>query len=73
MLTGIQATMFGAKPHQNQQGILSINLPLAKMTAILADDLLRCISVNEKFCILIKKSLKFVPDVQNIMTQHWFR
>ena len=26
-----------------------------------ADDLFRCIFVNEKFCILIKISLKFVP------------
>ena len=26
-----------------------------------AEDLLRCIFVNEKFCILIKMSLKFVP------------
>ena len=27
-----------------------------------ADDIFRCIFVNEKFCILIKISLKFVPD-----------
>ena len=26
-----------------------------------ADDIFRCIFVNEKFCILIKISLKFVP------------
>ena len=26
-----------------------------------ADDIFRCISLNEKFCILIKMSLKFVP------------
>ena len=26
-----------------------------------ADDILRCILVNEKFCIFIKISLKFVP------------
>ena len=26
-----------------------------------ADDIIRCIFVNEKFCILIKISLKFVP------------
>ena len=25
------------------------------------DDIFRCISMNEKFCILIKISLKFVP------------
>ena len=26
------------------------------------DDIFRCIFVNEKFCILIKISLKFVPN-----------
>ena len=31
------------------------------MAAILADDIFRCIFVNEKFCILIKTSLMFVP------------
>ena len=34
-----------------------INLPLDKM----ADDLFKCIFVNDKFGILIKISLKFVP------------
>ena len=28
---------------------------------LFADDVFRCIFVNEKFCILIKISLKFVP------------
>ena len=37
------------------------HLPLDKMAAILADDIFRCIFVNEKFIILIKISLKFVP------------
>ena len=27
-----------------------------------ADDIFRCIFVNEKFCILIRISLKFVPE-----------
>ena len=31
------------------------------MAATLADDVFKCIFVNEKFCILIKISLKFVP------------
>ena len=31
------------------------------MAAILADDIFRCIFMNEKFCILIEISLKFVP------------
>ena len=34
-----------------------------EMAAILADDIFRCIFVNEKICIFIKKSLKFVPKV----------
>ena len=29
-------------------------LPLDKMAAIMADDILKCIFLNEKFCILIK-------------------
>ena len=36
-------------------------LPLGKMVAICTDDTFRCIFVNEKFCILIKIWLKFVP------------
>ena len=32
-----------------------------KMAAIFADDIFKCISVNEKVRILIKISLKFVP------------
>ena len=35
--------------------------PLDKMAPHFADDIFRCIFVNEKFCILIKISLKFVP------------
>ena len=31
---------------------------------LFADDIFRCIFVNEKFCILIKISLKFVPKSQ---------
>ena len=31
------------------------------MAAFFADDIFRCISVNEKFCILVEISLKFVP------------
>ena len=30
------------------------------MSAIFVDDILRCIFLNEKFCILVKISLKFV-------------
>ena len=31
------------------------------MAVIVADDIFRCIFMNENFCILIKSSLKFVP------------
>ena len=37
------------------------HLPLGKMAAILADNIFRCIFMNEMFCILIRISLKFVP------------
>ena len=40
------------------------HFPLDKMAAILADDIVfGRISVNEKFCILIKNAPKFVPKV----------
>ena len=32
------------------------------MADILADDIFKCIFLNEKFWILIKSSLKFVPN-----------
>ena len=42
--------------------ILHLNhLPLNTMAAILADDIFKWIFMNEKFCILISISLKFVP------------
>ena len=31
------------------------------MAAISADNFVKCISIDEKFCILIQISLKFVP------------
>ena len=48
-------------------------IPCSKMTKVMiriqlrlfyhfAEDILRCIFVNEKFCILIEISLKFVPE-----------
>ena len=37
------------------------HLPLGKMATMLAEDIFRCIFMNEKFCILIEISLKFVP------------
>ena len=37
------------------------HLPLNKMDAILADDIFKCIFLNENVWISIKISLKFVP------------
>ena len=38
------------------------HLPPDKNNRHTANDIFRCISVKEKFCILIKISLKFVPE-----------
>ena len=40
---------------------LLTHLPLGKMAPILADDIFKSIFLNEKYRILIKISLKFVP------------
>ena len=50
----------GGKLSQPQLYALT-HLPLDKMAATFADNIFRCIFVNEKFCILIEISLKFVP------------
>ena len=42
-------------------GYILTHLSLDKMAADLADDIFRCSFVNEKFCIWIKISVKFVP------------
>ena len=48
--------------HSGDQIQVSLtHLPLNKMAAILADDIFKCIFLNEKFCTLIRISLKFVP------------
>ena len=39
------------------------HFPLDRMAAILAYDIFRRIFMNEKFCILSKNSLKFIPKV----------
>ena len=41
--------------------LVSTHLPLQKKGRHFADDIFRCIFVNEKFYILIKISHKFVP------------
>ena len=38
------------------------HLPLDKMAAILADDIFKCILLNENAIISIQISLKFVPE-----------
>ena len=43
-------------------GLVLTPLPLDKMAAILADNIFKCIFLNEKVQILIKISLKFVPE-----------
>ena len=37
------------------------HLPLEKIGRHFADDIFRCIFLNEKFCILTKISLKIIP------------
>ena len=37
------------------------HLPLDKMDATFADDIFKCIFLNEEFCFLIKILLEFVP------------
>ena len=52
---------------------------LDKMAANFADDILKCISMNEKFCVSIQISLKFVPTgpidnrlvLVQVMASHW--
>ena len=45
-----------------------IHLPMDKNARLFADDIFRCIFVNDKFCIKI--SLKFVPKSP---IDNWFR
>ena len=52
---------FVPKGSNRHQAITLTHFPLDKMAAILADDISKCISMNEKFCILIRISMEFVP------------
>ena len=47
--------------YESPEIIVLTHLPLDKMAAILAGDISKCIFLNEKFRILIKIPLKFVP------------
>ena len=57
----------GTSDSENQTYSLHIvlfltHIPLDEMVAIFADNIFRCIFVNEKFCILPKISLEFVLE-----------
>ena len=54
---------------------LSVNSspPLDKMAAILADDIFKCIFLNEDDKIPIQISLKLAPRNPIDKNQHWFR
>ena len=38
-----------------------------------ADDIFKCIFIDEDICISIWLSLKFVPRVELTIVQHWFK
>ena len=48
---------------QHWARIILIHLPLDKMAAILADNIFKCIFLNENVWILLKISLWFVPKI----------
>ena len=48
------------------------HLSLDKLAANLANNF-KCIFINEKFCISILISLKFLPRVQLTIGRYWFR
>ena len=49
------------KKHDNDESQSELtHLPLNKMAAILADDIFKCFFLNEKFCVSIQISSKFV-------------
>ena len=47
--------------HHESDLMINSSLP-GRNGRLFADDIFRCIFVSEKFCILIKNSLKFVPE-----------
>ena len=47
--------------NQKDDLLLINSSPPGQMAPIFADDILKYISMNEKFCISIRISLKFVP------------
>ena len=49
--------------------MMSTHLPLDTLTHHFPNNIFKCIFVNEKFCILIQISLKFIPKgpIDNIL------
>ena len=64
-LTVLEHPYISCCPLENRLFVLKIPVfnssPLDNMAAVLADDNFKCIFLNEKLCILIQISLKFVP------------
>ena len=47
--------------HQTADDHMALTYPPEQSGRLFADDIFRCIFVNEKFCILVEISLKFIP------------
>ena len=61
-MVGIWGACIGHRGDRPQAGCTQVNSSLSGQNGChFADDSFRCIFVNEKFCILTKISLKFVP------------
>ena len=60
-------------PSHNMAALQPNSSPPGRDGRHFVDDVLRCIFMNEKLCILIRISLKFVPRGQLTIAQHWFR
>ena len=65
--------MFVPKDQVDGDSALVKSSPHGQNGRHFADGILICIFVNEKFCILIKISLKFVPKGPNDNNPAWFR
>ena len=65
--------MINTKSNRSSMDMVKLtHLPLDKVADILADDIFKCIFLNENDRIPIQISLKF-PGVQLTISQHWFR
>ena len=62
LFSSVLFSKLGQEPHGEMSDyILLTHLPLDKMAAMLADDIFKCIFLNENDWIPIRISLKFVP------------